>query len=80
MERATQLLLDIVGGQAGPVTVAESADQLPAARQVELRTDRLQAQLDLALPADQVTDILERLGLALNLTGDLALHGTQLAS
>ena len=63
MERATQLLLDIVGGQAGPVTVAESADQLPAARQVELRTDRLQAQLDLALPADQVTDILERLGL-----------------
>ena len=64
MERATQLLLDIVGGQAGPVTVAESADQLPAARQVELRTDRLQAQLDLALPADQVTDILERLGLA----------------
>ena len=64
MERATQLLLDIVGGQAGPVTAAESADQLPAARQVELRTDRLQAQLDLALPADQVTDILERLGLA----------------
>ena len=52
MERATQLLLDIVGGQAGPVTVAESADQLPAARQVELRTDRLQAQLDLELPAD----------------------------
>ena len=64
MERATQLLLDIVGGQAGPVTVAESADQLPAARQVELRTDRLQAQLDLELPADQVSDILERLGLA----------------
>ena len=64
MERATQLLLDIVGGQAGPVTVAESADHLPAARQVELRTDRLQAQLDLELPTDQVSDILERLGLA----------------
>lgn len=63
MERATQLLLDIVGGQAGPVTVAESAADLPKPRQVELRTDRLQAQLDLALPSDQVTDILSRLGL-----------------
>ena len=64
MERATQLLLDIVGGTAGPVTVAESAADLPAPRTVELRVDRLQAQLDLEMPSDQVTDILDRLGLA----------------
>ena len=63
MERATALLLDIVGGQAGPITVAESLAHLPAPRQVDLRTDRLAAQLDLEIPADQVTDILTRLGM-----------------
>lgn len=63
MERATQLLLDIVGGQAGPVVAGQNDEHLPAPRKVELRTDRLQAQLDLSLPAEQVTDILVRLGL-----------------
>ena len=64
MERATELLLQIVGGSAGPVVSAESEGDIPAARQVELRADRLLAQLDLEIPEAQVTDILARLGLS----------------
>ena len=63
MERATQLLLDIVGGQAGVVVEAVSQAHVPAPRVVELRADRLAAQLDLHIPADTVTDILTRLGM-----------------
>ncbi len=63
MERATQLLLDIVGGQAGPVVEAVDEAHVPAARPVELRADRLAAQLDLDIAPDVVTGILSRLGL-----------------
>ena len=41
MERATELLLDIVGGAAGPVTEALDAAALPERRDVSLRASRL---------------------------------------
>ena len=43
MERATQLLLDIVGGEAGPVT--ESCGNLPEEREVKLRFESVERQL-----------------------------------
>ena len=62
IERATQLLLDIVGGQPGPVVVAEA--DLPAERVVQLRHSALTQQLGFEFEADLVTDILARLGLS----------------
>lgn len=62
MERATELLLGIVGGEPGPVV--EVTGELPAARSVRLRKARISELLGLSLPEDEVLDILERLGIA----------------
>lgn len=61
MERATQLLLEIVGGQAGPVTVAEGT--MPVIAPVVLRRSRIQRLLGASLADNVVEEILARLGL-----------------
>lgn len=66
MERATQLLLDIVGGEAGPITEGVSHDHIPQNRSVTLRENRLERVLGIKVDSDQVTDILNRLGLNVN--------------
>ncbi|ATH78764.1 phenylalanine--tRNA ligase subunit beta [Vreelandella venusta] len=63
IERATQLLLEICGGQAGPVTEAVHQQAIPAPKTIMLREARLEAALSKQLPGDEVSDILERLGL-----------------
>jgi phenylalanyl-tRNA synthetase beta chain len=65
MERATALLLDIVGGQAGPIIESAAADALPARREILLRRSRIQRLLGFLPGDDQVADILTRLGLTL---------------
>ena len=68
MQRATGLLLDIVGGQAGPcIEVASEAD-LPARPAVTLRATRLQRLLGVEIPAVEVSEILRRLGMAVEST------------
>lgn len=62
MERATQLLLDMVGGKAGPVVEVVNADQLPGREAISLRHHRLRRLLGVDLQKDEVTDILARLG------------------
>ncbi|MDM7861110.1 phenylalanine--tRNA ligase subunit beta [Alteromonas sp. ASW11-36] len=64
MERATQLLLDIVGGQAGPIVEAKSEQHLPASRSVTLRRERLDRVLGHKIDDATVTEILQRLGLS----------------
>ncbi|MDR5865712.1 phenylalanine--tRNA ligase subunit beta [Halomonas koreensis] len=63
-ERATALLLDIVGGEPGPLVEVADPAHLPGERAVLLRRARLDQALDKALPGDEVAEILERLGLA----------------
>ena len=64
IERATRLLLDIVGGVPGPVVVAESAAHAPRAPRVTLRRQRLHALVGEALPEAETEDILRRLEFA----------------
>ena len=64
LERATALLLELVGGQAGPVIEVSSADQLPRVAPIELRAARLQRLLGLRPDDATVEDILSRLGMA----------------
>jgi phenylalanyl-tRNA synthetase beta chain len=63
VERATQLLIEICGGQAGPVVEAQSAEHMPAERAILLRSARLEKALSKTLGSEDVTDILQRLGL-----------------
>lgn len=62
MQRATQLLLDIVGGEAGPVIEAVDTAFVPDNRSVTLRHSRLSKVLGIEISADTVTDIFKRLG------------------
>ncbi|MGH8463012.1 MAG: phenylalanine--tRNA ligase subunit beta, partial [Pseudomonas sp.] len=61
MERATQLLLEIAGGAAGPVT--EALGSLPAPVEITLSLAKVEKVLGVALPTTEVTDILAHLGL-----------------
>jgi phenylalanyl-tRNA synthetase beta chain len=63
MERATALLIEIAGGQAGPVIVAESPDHIPGNQAVRLRHERLQQVMGCAVDKDEVDAILQRLGM-----------------
>jgi len=63
IERATALMLDICGGQAGPVVIEESAEHLPAPATIKLRDAHLAQQLGVVIGATEIDDILARLGL-----------------
>lgn len=63
IERATALLLDITGGEPGPLSETASPDHLPAERRIRLRAARIEQCLNLVLPGDEIVDILERLGM-----------------
>ncbi|PCH59054.1 MAG: phenylalanine--tRNA ligase subunit beta [SAR86 cluster bacterium] len=60
MARATQLLLEIVGGEAGPVV--EALGNLPEPKQVTLSFATIARLLGIEMATSEVVDILERLG------------------
>ena len=63
MERATELLLDIVGGEPGPINEAIGA--LPERNTVRLRFASIKKDLGVTISAQEVEDILSRLGFAI---------------
>ncbi len=63
MERATQLLLQICGGQAGPITRVESPDVVPMRVPITLRKAKLEQMLGRDFDAGEVSALLTRLGL-----------------
>ena len=64
MERATHLLLDICGGEAGPVIDVTTDAALPKAATITLRREKLDRLIGHVIADEQVTDILQRLGFA----------------
>ena len=68
LDRATQLILDICGGQAGEMT--EVRGELPQRSPVRLRTARVQRVLGVALQTGEIEQILSGLGMALQHDGD----------
>ncbi len=68
IERATRLILDICGGEAGPVV--EAAAPLPARAPVRLRTTRAARVLGVALPVDTLAALFGRLGLPFTRDGE----------
>ncbi|BBL75654.1 phenylalanine--tRNA ligase subunit beta [Methylomagnum ishizawai] len=64
IERATRLILDIAGGEAGPVVEASSPGHLPKREPIALRSERIGRLLGLSIEPARVKDILSRLGLS----------------
>jgi len=63
MERASQLLLDIVGGEAGPIQQAVVESALPTRPDVVLRAARIEKLLGFSMEPAEVARILSGLGL-----------------
>ncbi|MEI6893942.1 MAG: phenylalanine--tRNA ligase subunit beta [Colwellia sp.] len=70
MERATELLLSIVGGQAGPVVEAKSDADIPQTKDVSLRREKLDSRIGHHIEDTQVSEILTRLGFTIETTGE----------
>lgn len=70
IERATRLILDICGGEPGPVVEAVVADKLPARKPIRLRAARVRRVLGIALTADAVAEMFQRLELSVVRDGD----------
>ncbi|MBT2337705.1 MULTISPECIES: phenylalanine--tRNA ligase subunit beta [Pseudomonas] len=69
MERATGLLLDITGGEAGPIIEAVSEQHLPKIAPVTLRAQRISQMLGMDMEAAEVERLLGALGLNISADG-----------
>ncbi|MCO8168049.1 phenylalanine--tRNA ligase subunit beta [Pseudomonas sp. 21LCFQ02] len=70
MERATGLLLEITGGEAGPIIEAASEQHLPKVEPITLRAARVEQMLGLAIDAAQIERLLTGLGLTPSAEGE----------
>lgn len=66
IERATELLLEIVGGKSGPVTDVTSQKDLPQLNKIQLSLIKINQKLGIDLTAQEVKMILESLGMHVN--------------
>ncbi|MCD5986627.1 phenylalanine--tRNA ligase subunit beta [Pseudomonas phytophila] len=66
MERATGLLLEITGGEAGPVIEAVSEKDLPSIAPVTLRAERIEQMLGLKMDPVEIEGLLTGLGLTVS--------------
>ena len=64
IERATRLLIDIAGGEAGPLTDTVESDHLPARAEVLLRASRVSKVLGMNIKPAVIENSLFRLGFA----------------
>jgi phenylalanyl-tRNA synthetase beta chain len=70
MDRATRLVLDICGGDAGPVVEAKSDEYLPKPVAITLRRSKLDRLLGHHIVDADVTEIIERLGFSVVTTAE----------
>src|SRR5690606_8314414 len=66
MERATRLVLDIVGGEAGPIVEVASVEHLPSIAPVTLRAERVEQMLGLKMDGGDIERLLGALGLGVS--------------
>lgn len=71
MERATALLLNICGGEAGKICEVVSEQYLPKVNEVTLRREKLDGLLGHHIETETVTEIFERLGFAVKYANDV---------
>ncbi|SDB46270.1 phenylalanine--tRNA ligase subunit beta [Pseudomonas sp. NFACC13-1] len=69
MERATGLLLEITGGEAGPIIETVSEEHLPKIAPVTLRAQRITQMLGMEMAPAEVERLLSALGLNISADG-----------
>jgi phenylalanyl-tRNA synthetase beta chain len=70
MEHLTQMILDIVGGEPGPVVEFKDEKQLPKPVVLTLRSERVAKILGIALLPKQINKIFEQLGMSVKSLDD----------
>jgi phenylalanyl-tRNA synthetase beta chain len=70
MERATALLLEIAGGEPGPIIESVSQQHLPQVAPITLRAERVSQMLGLELGASEIQTLLTGLGLGVKASGE----------
>ena len=70
IERATQLIVEIAGGSVGPISEVTTEATLPARLPILLRKQRILKTLGISLADDQVIEIFQRLGMAIQTQAD----------
>ncbi len=63
IERATQLIVDISGGSAGPISKVSTDETLPQIQPVDLRLKRIEKVLGISMANEEVIRIFEGLGM-----------------
>lgn len=71
MARASQLIVELCGGQAGPVVEAVAADKLPNRHSVEFRPARARKVLGFEISNEQMQTSLQGLGMQIEAAGDV---------
>lgn len=61
IERATQLIIDITGGNVGPISEVTTTESLPQRHPVLLRQQRIEKVLEISMTNEEVSKIFERL-------------------
>ncbi|GIZ13327.1 phenylalanine--tRNA ligase subunit beta [Pseudomonas sp. NCCP-436] len=70
MERATALLLEIVGGEPGPVVEVSSEADLPQVAPITLRAERIRQMLGMEMDGAEVERLLSALGLGVTASAE----------
>jgi phenylalanyl-tRNA synthetase beta chain len=70
LEKATALLLEISGGEAGPLVMTTAPDYLPKRNKIRLRRSRISSLLGTDFDDHTVSGILQRLGFSAVATND----------
>ena len=71
MERATQLLVDICGGEVGPVIEVTNQSELPSQATIKLHRNKIDRIIGYTIEAQKITDILVRLGCEVEYKDDI---------
>jgi phenylalanyl-tRNA synthetase beta chain len=66
IERATQLLVDITGGEVAPINDAVNEEHLPTLNHITLRHAKVNAMLAFEMPAAEIEEIITRLGITIS--------------
>lgn len=70
MNRASQLIQELAGGEFGPIIVAEKSDLLPKREAIELKQAQVDQLLGYKVAAEFITDALTRLGCEVTVQAD----------
>ena len=70
IERATQLIIDIAGGNAGPIAEVTTEESLPKRYSVLLRRQKIEKTLGIVLADEYIIYIFQRLGMAIHSHAD----------